>query len=173
MLVRQLANARHPIAHTLTKGETRGGGKKPYAQKGTGRARQGSITNPHYRGGGVAFGPRNTRNFYTRASKKERRIALFGILSEKAKESQISAFEGYSVEAPKTKTFANMLKKMAFKKDVLFVLPAKNEVFVRSARNVPSVKTILVNYVNPADLLKFRDVVFFKDALPKLEELFL
>ncbi|MEK9132370.1 MAG: 50S ribosomal protein L4, partial [Patescibacteria group bacterium] len=106
-------------------------------------------------------------------SKKERTIALFGILSEKAKESQISAFEGYSVEAPKTKTFANMLKKMAFKKDVLFVLPAKNEVFVRSARNVPSVKTILVNYVNPADLLKFRDVVFFKDALPKLEELFL
>lgn len=172
ILLLQLANRRHPIAHTRTKGEVRGGGKKPYAQKHTGRARQGSTRNPHFKGGGVTFGPRNVRNFRLRAPKNERRKALFGVLSDKLKEGRVSALEGYSTEAPKTKTFASMLKKLPFEKKILFVLPQKNETVTRVSRNIPRVKTIIVNYLNIADLLNFGDVVFFKDALPKLEEVF-
>lgn len=172
ILLMQLSNRRHPIAHTLTKGEVRGGGKKPYRQKHTGRARQGSIRNPHFKGGGVAFGPRNIRNFTLRAPKKERRAALKGVLSEKLNEGHVSALEGYVTEQPKTKTFAAMLQKFPFKKDILFILPEKNETWDRSSRNIPSVKTIVVPYLNIADLLKYQDVVFLKNALPKLEELF-
>lgn len=172
MLVMQMSNRRHPIAHTLTKGEVRGGGKKPYAQKHTGNARQGSITNPHFKGGGVAFGPRNVRNFKLRAPKKERRLALFSVLSEKFKDGKISALENFEAEKPKTKVFVQMLKKLPFEKSVLFVLPEKNENIIRCSRNIPTVKTLLVNCLNIADILKYRDVVFFKDSLPKLEEIF-
>ena len=172
ILVMQLANRRHPIAHTLTKGEVRGGGKKPYAQKHTGQARQGSITNPHFRGGGVAFGPRNTRNFKLSAPKHERRNALFGALSEKLSDGRIAALESYDAGEVKTKQFAAMLKKLPFAKSVLFVLPAKNEKVARSSRNIPRVKSIVVNYINLADILKYHDVVFFKEAIPKLEEIF-
>lgn len=172
ILLRQLSNERHPIAHTLTKGEVRGGGKKPYAQKHTGRARQGSITNPHYRGGGVALGPRNTQNFELRAPKKERRAALFGALAEKLKDGHIAALESYTAEAPKTKTFAKMLKALPFEKTVLFVVPGKDEKITRSSRNIPHIKMLLVNYLNLNDILKYRDIVFFEEALPKLEEIF-
>lgn len=173
ILLLQLANRRHPIAHTLTKGEVRGGGKKPYAQKHTGRARQGSRTNPHYKGGGVAFGPRNTRNFELRATKKERRNALFSALSAKLTEGHISALEAYTTDTPKTKLFTAMMKKLPFKKDVLFVLPEKDAKFNLSSRNVKKVKSVLVNYINIADILKHEDVVFFKASLPKLEQTFL
>lgn len=169
ILVMQLANRRHPIAHALTKGEVRGGGKKPYRQKHTGRARQGSTRNPHFKGGGVAFGPRNTRNFHLRAPKKERRLALFGALAEKLKDGRISALESFSADPPKTKVFFEMLKKLPFKKKVLFVLPDKNEATTRCSRNIPRVKTIPVNNLNIADALKYEDVVFFKEALSKLK----
>lgn len=173
ILLLQLANKRHPIAHTLTKGEVRGGGKKPWRQKHTGRARQGSIRNPHFKGGGVAFGPRNTRNFQLRASKAERKKALFSALSAKLSDARISALEEYNAQEAKTKPFAAMLKKLPFEKDILFVLPEKNETMARSSRNIPRVKTLLVNYLNIADLLKYHDVVFLKNALPKLQEIFL
>lgn len=175
ILLLQLANRRRPVAHALTKGEVSGGGKKPYRQKGTGWARQGSIRNPHFKGGGVAFGPRNVRNFTLKASKKERRGALLGALMEKASEGQISALEGFQAadaSAPKTKTFAVMLRALPFKKDILFVLPQKNPVFERSSRNIPHVKTLLVNYLNIDDLLKYHDVVFLKEALKKAEAIF-
>ena len=172
ILVMQLANRRHPIAHTLTKGEVRGGGKKPYAQKHTGQARQGSTTNPHYVGGGVAFGPRNTRNFELSAPKKERRNALFGALTEKLSDGRIAALESYDAGEVKTKQFAAMLKKLPFAKTLLFVLPEKNEKVARSSRNIPRVKSIVVNYLNVADILKYHDVIFFKEAIPKLEEIF-
>lgn len=168
----QLSNKRHPIAHTLTKGEVRGGGKKPYRQKHTGRARQGSNRNPHFIGGGVAFGPRNERNFTLAAPKRERRSALCSALSEKLREKHVSALEAYSVDKPKTKQFAQMLKKLPFEKSVLFVLPKKNELFVKSSRNIPKIKSILVNYLNLADLLKHKDIVFLKESLSSLEEIF-
>ena len=172
ILLLQLSNRRSPIAHTLTKGEVSGGGKKPYAQKHTGRARQGSTRNPHFRGGGVAFGPRNARNFELRAPKNERRQALFSALSDKLKEGHVAALEQYVSESPKTKLFAAMLKKLPFGKKVLFVLPGKDEKFVRGSRNIPRVKSVAVNYINIADVLNHTDVVFLKEALPKLESTF-
>ncbi len=173
-LVRQLANARvASIAHTKTKAEVRGGGAKPFRQKGTGRARQGSIRNPHYVGGGVAFGPRNARNFKKEMPKKQRRTALFSALSAKLKDDQIFAIEEYKTDAPKTKAFVEMLQKLPVSDDVLVVLPKKDETLQKSARNVPFAKTILVNYLNIADLQKYRHVMFLKDAIAKLEKTYL
>ncbi len=173
-LVRQLANARvASIAHTKTKAEVKGGGAKPFRQKGTGRARQGSIRNPHYVGGGVAFGPRNEKNFKKNMPKKQRRVALFSALSAKLKDDQIFALEEYKTEGPKTKAFVEMLYKLPVNDDVLVVLPEKNEALQKSARNVPFAKIILVNYLNIADLQKYRHVMFMKDAIAKLEKTYL
>lgn len=173
-LVRQLANARvASIAHTKTKAEVKGGGAKPFRQKGTGRARQGSIRNPHYVGGGVAFGPRNEKNFKKDMPKKQRRVALFSALSAKLKDDQIFALEEYKTEGPKTKAFVEMLYKLPVNDDVLVVLPEKNEALQKSARNVPFAKIILVNYLNIADLQKYRHVMFMKDAIAKLEKTYL
>lgn len=173
ILLLQLANKRHPIAHTLTKGEVRGGGKKPFKQKHTGQARQGSITNPHNRGGGVAFGPRNVRNFILRAPKKERRGALFGVLSEKLKDGLVSALDNYTTEKPKTKLFVEMLKKLPFKKTVLFIMPEKNASILKSCRNIENVKPLLVSNLNIADLMKYQDILFLKDSIAKLEKTYL
>lgn len=172
ILLLQQANRRRPIAHTLTKGEVRGGGKKPHKQKHTGWARQGSSRSPHFRGGGVTFGPRSVRNFTLRASKGERRGALFSALSMKCKEGRISALEKFETASPKTKIFTTMLSALPFAKKTLFVLPEKNEVFAKSARNIPRVKTIIVNVLNVEDILTHQDVVFMQDALLKLEEVF-
>ncbi|MDP2624591.1 MAG: 50S ribosomal protein L4 [Candidatus Peregrinibacteria bacterium] len=171
-LVLQLANARNPIAHTKTRGEVRGGGRKPHRQKGTGRARVGSIRVPHYRGGGVVFGPRNTRNFNVSMPKKQRRKALFSALSSKAKDNQILVLEKYEGNV-KSKDFAAMLKKLPIDRDVLVVMAAKDETIQKSAQNLPNAKTILANYLNIRDLLKYQDVMFLKDALEKVEETFL
>lgn len=174
LLTLQLANRRNPVAHTKTKGEVRGGGKKPYAQKHTGRARQGSIRNPHYIGGGVAFGPNNMRNFELHMPKKARRKALFGTLSAKAKDKLVLALESFTPEKPKTKTFVNVMKNLKLAdKDILFVLPEKNKLHYRVTRNIPNVKTILVNYLNVGDLLRYHHILFLKEALPKIESIFL
>lgn len=171
-LVRQQANARNPIAHTLTKDEVRGGGRKPYRQKGTGSARQGSRRNPHFKGGGVVFGPRNTRNFEVAMPKKQRRKALFSALSAKAKNNEIFALENYDAKEVKTKQFAEMIKKLPVERSVLVVIPGKNEIVQKSSANIANVKTILVNYLNIADLQKFKKVMFLKEALKKMEEVF-
>lgn len=167
-LVMQQANSRRPIAHTKTKAEVRGGGKKPYAQKGTGRARQGSIRNPHFIGGGVAFGPRNTRNFSKNMPLRQRRAALASALSEKARGKQIIALDKYEANEAKTKLFSQMLKKMPVGRKTLIVLPEKNEFIARSTRNLKNAKTILVNYLNIEDLIKYETVLFFEKALTKL-----
>lgn len=172
-LVYQMANSRTPIAHTKTKGEIRGGGRKPYAQKGTGNARQGSIRNPHMRGGGVAFGPRNTRNFKLRMPKMQRRKALFSLLSSKAKEKHILAVENYTDETISTKKFRDFLKKLPIQKNVLLILPTKNSYIEKSCRNLPMVKSILVNYLNPQDIFRYEKLLFLEDSLKKLEETFL
>ena len=111
-LVRQLANKRVAIAHTKTRGEVRGGGRKPFKQKGTGNARQGSTRSPNLRGGGVVFGPRNNRNFEKDMPKKQRRKALFSALSEKARNNEVIGLESYEAKEPKAKDFAAMLKKL-------------------------------------------------------------
>ncbi|MBI2453365.1 50S ribosomal protein L4 [Candidatus Peregrinibacteria bacterium] len=168
----QQANKRIAIAHTKTKGEVRGGGRKPHPQKGTGRARQGSTRNPHMKGGGVAFGPRNTQNFSLMMPKKQRRKALFSYLSALAKGDQIFAIENYDNEI-KTKTFKTMMEKLPIQRNALFVLSKKHESLEKSARNIKNVKTLLVNYLNPEDLLKYEKVVFIEEALKEIENIFL
>lgn len=172
-LIRQLSNRRASTAHSKTRGDVNGGGRKPYKQKGTGRARQGSIRAPHYKGGGVAFGPKNDTNYVKLMPKKQRRQALFSALSEKARCSEIMVLEGYSSEKPKTKTFSEMLKKLPIERDVLIVIPEKNELVQKSCNNVPFAKTILVNYINIQDLQRYNKVLLFKDSIDKIKEVFL
>jgi large subunit ribosomal protein L4 len=171
-LVRQHANSRQVLAHTKTKGEVRGGGRKPYRQKGTGHARQGSIRNPHYKGGGVAFGPRNDRNYKKDMPKKQRRLAIFSALSEKARNEKVIALESFDNELPKTKMFAELIAKLPVKRNVLVVIDEPNFIVQKSTSNLPSAKTILVNYLNIADLQKYDSVLFMEKAVGKLSEIF-
>lgn len=170
-LMRQQSNARKPIAHTKQRSEKRGGGRKPHRQKGTGYARQGSKRAPNFIGGGVVFGPRNTRNFTKDMPKKQRRKALFSALSVRAKNNQVIALEKYEGEV-KTKPFADLIKKLPIERNALIVIPGKNQIIQKSANNLPNVKTIIVNYLNIADLQKYRTVIFLKDALDSMQEIF-
>lgn len=170
-LVRQHANGRRAIAHTKLRGEVRGGGRKPFRQKGTGNARQGSRRMPQLKGGGVVFGPRNDRNFKVDMPRKQRRKALFSALSLKAAEGQIMALDKYEGEV-KSKPFAEMVEKLPIDRNVLIVLSEKNETIQKSSNNLPNVKTILVNYLNIADLQKYRNVLFLEEALTKMTEVF-
>ncbi len=172
-LLRQLSNRRVAIAHTKTRADVRGGGRKPFKQKGTGNARQGTIRAPHMRGGGVVFGPSKNRNFVKDMPKKQRRKALFCALSEKARDNEIIALEGYTSEKAQTKPFAEMLKKLPIERNVLVVISEKDQIVQKSSSNLPNVKTILANYVNIQDLQRYRKVLFFKDAIDKLKETFL
>jgi len=172
-LVRQTANERVNLAHTKLREDVRGGGRKPYKQKGTGNARQGSIRSAKWRGGAIIFGPRNNRNFSKDMPKKQRRQALFSALSVKAKENQIIALEGYKADKPKTKTFEALIKKLPIKRNVLIVLPEKNEIIEKSAANLSNVKIITAGYVNIRDLRDYRMVLLLKDAVAKMQETFL
>ena len=171
-LVRQLSNARKPVAHTQTKGEVSGGGRKPFRQKGTGNARQGSITNPHFIGGGVAFGPRSNRNFELDMPKKQRRKALFMALSAKAADQKIFGLDSYEDKNAKTKNFNEMVAKLPVERNVLFVLPEVNEVIAKASRNLPYVKTIYANYLNIKDLIKYDSVCFVGESLEKTQSIF-
>lgn len=168
-LVYQQANARMPIAHVKSRSDVRGGGRKPYRQKGTGRARQGSTTNPHMRGGGNAFGPKKWRNFSKLMPKKMRQRALFSLLSIKAKDGKVLALDKFELKAPKTKDFAAFVAKLPVERNVLVVRDRSEEVIEKSSRNLASAKTILSGYLNPADLLKFETVLFTEAALKSLE----
>lgn len=172
-LIRQLSNSRIAIAHTKTKGEVSGGGRKPFKQKGTGNARQGSTRNPHMKGGGVAFGPRNNRNFEKDMPKSQRRKALFCALSEKARNNEIIALEGYTAEVPKTKEFNALLKKLPITRNVLIVVPSKDKLVQKASGNIANAKTIIASYLNIHDLQKYRQVLLFKESVGKLEETFL
>jgi len=172
MLTRQLSNARNNIAKVKERGEVRGGGKKPYRQKGTGRARQGTIRAPQMRGGAVIFGPSGERNFIKNMPKKQRRAALFSALSQKAKENAVFALDTFQGEIS-TKGFVEMIKKLPVERNVLLVIPEKNSTLELSARNIPTVKTVLAGYVNIADLLKFSKLCLVGDADKKIREVFL
>ena len=172
-LIRQLANKRVAIAHTKTRAEVRGGGRKPFRQKGTGNARQGTIRSPLMKGGGIVFGPRKNRNFSKDMPKKQRRKALFSALSEKARNNQIIGLEGYEAKEPKAKDFAAMLGKLPVERNALVVIPEKNTIIQKSSSNLANTKTILASYLNIHDLQKYKKVVFLKDSIAKLEEVFL
>lgn len=172
-LKRQLSNARTNIAHTKLRSEVRGGGRKPFRQKGTGRARQGSSVSPINRGGGVVFGPRNVRNFTLQMPKKQRRKALFSVLSSKAKSKSIFALDAYTPTEIKTKRFVELFNKLPTEKSLLVVVDKQHEILTKSCRNIPGVKVILAQYLNIFDSLKYDKICFLKESLNTLESTFL
>jgi len=171
-LLRQRSNARIDTAFTKTKTEVRGGGRKPWKQKGTGRARQGSIRSAQWRGGGVIFGPRADRNYERQMPKKMRRKALLSALSVVAKGERIVALESFDATAPKTKAALNILTKMGDARRTLVVTSGRHEVLEKSFRNLQNVKTIFANYLNIVDLLSADRIIFLTDAIAKTEEIF-
>jgi len=164
-LVYQQANARMPIAHVKNRSAVSGGGKKPFRQKGTGNARQGSTRNPHMRGGGRAFGPTNARNFSKQMPKGMRRKALFTLLSGKAKDGKILAVDKYEADTPKTKDIATLIGKLPVERNVLVVVDRDEKAMKMASRNISNGKTILYNYLNPADIMKYEAILFTEAAL--------
>ena len=168
-LLRQLANARQGTHDTRTRTEVRGGGRKPYKQKGTGRARQGSIRAPQFRGGGVVFGP-TPRDYDQGMPRKQRRLALRSALSALAAEGRITVLDAFTLEAPRTRAVAELLAAVNAGNRVLLVLGSHNEVLERSARNLPEVRVILAGNLNVRDLLAGDTVVATRDAIDHITE---
>jgi large subunit ribosomal protein L4 len=168
-LVRQLANARQGTASTKTRTEVRGGGKKPYRQKGTGRARQGSIRAPQYAGGGIVFGP-TPRKYTQDMPRKQRRLALRSALSVKASEERVVVVDTLEFDAPKTAEFVAMLVSAGIEGSVLVAVDNHNLNLEKSARNVPGVKVILSRNLNLRDLLNHEWLLTTEDAVKQLEE---
>jgi len=169
--LRQLANARQGTASTKTRGEVRGGGAKPYRQKGTGRARHGSEREPEMVGGGTVFGPQ-PRSFRQRMPRKMRRLALRSALSVKVEEGKVSVLEGLDIEEPKTRVMADLLHAVGVEETVLVVLPASNDVVARSMNNLPWAKVVLAHNLNLYDLFTHDQLLIAKGALEQLEEMF-
>jgi large subunit ribosomal protein L4 len=170
-VVRQLAGQRSGTANTLTRGEVTGGGRKPWRQKGTGRARQGSRTAPHWKGGGVVFGP-HPRGFEIRMPAKMRRAALLGVLTAKAEEGALRVVEGFDLEEIGTRAFAERLAGWDAGGKVLVVLPARDPVVERSCRNLREVRILLADSLNVVDLLEADTIVFTRDALARAGEVY-
>ena len=172
VLVNYMANQRQGTQSTKTRSEVSGGGKKPWRQKGTGRARQGSIRAPHWVGGGIALGPKPRSYNYT-VNKKERRLAIKSVLSSKVLEKELVVVDTISLKEIKTKNMVNVLNNLKVEGKTLIVLPEKNENVQRSARNIKGVKTSLVNTINVYDLLKYKNLVLTLDTIKKLEEVYI
>jgi len=173
-MVAQMANERQNLAHTKDRSEVRGGGRKPWRQKGTGRARAGSNRSPIWMGGGVTFGPRSERNYKKQINKKMKQKALLMVLSDKAANNNLTVIEGLSIKEFKTKIIDNLLKKIEGKKDekrsVLIVNDKKDEKTKYSFRNLAGVKYININNLNIADLLAKRDTILSKDSIKIIEK---
>lgn len=169
----QQNNARKSISHTKTRGEVNGSGKKPYRQKGTGRARRGSDKSPLLIGGGIVFGPRSDKNYEIAMPKKQRRKALFCALSQKLANEGIFILDEYTKKEVKTKDFAKLHSQLPINKKLLIVVDQKNEVLEKSARNVEGVRVIDARYLNIFEILKYQSVCFLKKALPVVESTFL
>lgn len=170
----QMANQRQGSAKAKTRAEVRGGGRKPWRQKGTGRARVGSIRSPIWRGGGVTFGPIAEKVFKKRIPKKMRRKALFMVLSVKAKENLLLVLDKLEIEKPKTKEMAKVLNKLFLKKGSgLIVLPKINKSIILSVKNIPKTGTIQAKDLNVLDLLSYKYLVMPKEAIKIIKETFL
>ncbi len=171
VLVNYLANQRQGTGSTKTRTEVSGGGKKPWRQKGTGRARQGSIRAPHWVGGGVALGPK-PRSYSYKVNKKERRLAIKSVLSSKVLEKELVVVDKMDLKEIKTKNMVNALTNLKVEGKTLILLPERNENVQKSARNIEGVKTSLVNTINVYDLLKYKNLVITLDTVKKLEEVY-
>ncbi|MCK5459794.1 50S ribosomal protein L4 [Candidatus Parcubacteria bacterium] len=193
VVVAQQANSRQVLAHAKDRSEVRGGGKKPWKQKGTGRARAGSSRSPIWIGGGVTFGPTKERNFSLKINKKMKKKALFMCLSDKVKNEKIILFDKIELKKIQTKKIVEILKKIDEKiikskidksderknrskkrKDsILLILSDKSENIVKSAKNIPNIKTIKPNCLNTVEVLKYKYLITTVGAVKKIEEVYL
>lgn len=174
VVVSQTANRRRNIAHTKDRGDVSGGGKKPWRQKGTGRARHGSTRSPIWRHGGVTFGPTKNRNFKQKINTKVRRAALFMVLSAKAQKDQVILLEDLKLEKPKTKLMAEILQKLPVKQEsALIALPGSQKDVILAARNLAKTKTLPASDLNALDLLNFKYLVMPKDSIKVIKETFI
>ena len=171
VLVNYLANQRQGTQSTKTRAEVRGGGRKPWRQKGTGRARQGSIRAPQWIKGGIALGPKPRSYRYT-VNKKERQLAVKSMLSMKVLEQSLVVVDKLAFEEIKTKNMVSALNNLKVTGKTLVMLPEKNENVQKSSRNIEGVKTTLVNTINVYDLLKYNNLVVTLDTVKKLEEVY-
>jgi large subunit ribosomal protein L4 len=171
VVVNQLANKRQGTQSTKTKSEVRGGGIKPWRQKGTGRARQGSIRSAQWIKGGIALGPK-PRSYRYALPKKFKRLALKSALSSKVNENEILVVDKLSMDSIKTKQMVNVLNNLKVDTSALIVLDDKNDTVVKSARNIPGVKTAYVNTLNVYDIMKYDKFIITKDAVSKVEEVY-
>ena len=167
----QLANKRQGTQSALTRAEVRGGGAKPWRQKGTGRARHGSIRSPIWVKGGVAFAPK-PRSYRMSMPKKMKRLAMKSALSSKVVNDNIIVLESLELSQPKTKEMANILKNLNVDRKALLVLPGKDETVERAARNIPGVKLAFVNTLNVLDILNYDKFIITKEAVQKVEEVY-
>jgi len=174
VVVSQMANRRRVIAQTKGREEVRGGGRKPWRQKGTGRARAGSIRSPLWRGGGVTFGPTKAKVFKKKIPKKMKRKALFMVLSGKVKNNLLILLDNLKISQPKTKSMVEILAKLPPKKEsTLIALPEMDKNTILAARNLPKVKTIQAKDLNCLDLLSFKYLIMPKESVKVIRENFL
>ena len=171
VLVNYLANQRQGTQSTKTRSEVRGGGKKPWRQKGTGRARQGSIRAPQWIKGGIALGPK-PRSYKYRVNKKERQLAIKSILSSKVIESELTVVDKLELKEIKTKIMVKALADLKIEGKALIILPENNKEVQYSSRNIEGVKTIVANNINVYDLLKYNKLILPLDTVKKLEEVY-
>ena len=167
----QLAGRRTGTADTKTRGEVRGGGRKPYRQKGTGRARQGTVSAPHYRGGGAVFGP-HPRSYEQRLPRKMKRLALRGALTAKYGDEQLKVIDSFGLDGIKTRDLAGVLRALAATGRVLVVSPGRDQTLELSARNLPTVEVILADSLNVVDLLNADLVLIEQPALSRMESVY-
>ncbi len=171
VLVNYLANQRQGTQSTKTRAEVSGGGRKPWRQKGTGRARQGSIRAPQWIKGGIALGPK-PRSYKYSVNKKEKRLAIKSVLSSKVLEKELTVVDKLEVKEIKTKTMVKALADMKVEGKTLIILPENNKNVLMSSRNIEGVKTIVANNINIFDLLKYTNLILPVDTVKKLEEVY-
>ena len=166
-----LANQRQGTQSAKTRAEVRGGGRKPFRQKGTGRHRQGSSTDPSQVGGGIVFAPK-PRDYRYKVSKKVKRLAMKSVLSSKVEEKEIMVLDELKFDAPKTKEMVKVLENVKAQKKALIVMAEKDENVIRSAANIPGVRTALVSTMNVYEILNHTNFIVTKDAINKIEEVY-
>ena len=175
----QAANRRQVIASTKTRGDVRGGGKKPWKQKGTGRARVGSSRSPLWRGGGIVFGPNKEKVFKRKLNKKTAKLALFIVLSSKVRDNEFILLDDLKIEKPKTKLMAGIIENLKSKIEnfktgtVLILLPAKDEMIFRSARNIDKIDVMEARNLNALDLLNHKYLLMPKTSVKAIKDTFL
>ncbi|MDP2930362.1 MAG: 50S ribosomal protein L4 [bacterium] len=175
----QAANARQGSAHTKTRGEVRGGGKKPWRQKGTGRARHASTRSPLWRGGGTVFGPNKDKNYKQKINKKMQRLALLMVLSSKVKSNELVVLDGLSLTETKTKIMAQIINNLKSKikeltvGKILLVLPEKNDKIIRASKNIPRLETIEARNINVLKLFSCKNLLLTKETISAFKKIFL